>query len=302
MSSNIKGLVFGCLAGISYGTNPLGALHLYREGLNPDTVLCYRFSWAVLFLAILMLLNRGSGSSVQALFRKFSVNRREVGILAILGILFAACALTLFASFNYMDAGLASTLLFLYPMEVALIMGVFFRERLHLQTGLSIALSLVGILLLYRGGEGGASLSTLGVILVFISSLTYAVYIVVVNRANLAMGSVKLTFYVMVFCLLSLLLYSVTLGSGLPPVPANGAQWGWGIMLGFVPTVLSLVFMAKAVKIVGSTPTAILGALEPLTAVVIGVTVFGEVLTGRLVAGILLILLAVTLLALKKKA
>jgi drug/metabolite transporter (DMT)-like permease len=71
-------------------------------------------------------------------------------------------------------------------------------------------------------------------------------------------------------------------------------------MLGLVPTVLSLIFMVKAVKIIGSTPTAILGALEPVTAVAIGVLVFGEVLTGRLIVGIFLILGSTVLIALKK--
>lgn len=231
----------------------------------------------------------------------FKIQKREVAPLAILGFLFAFCALALYAAFNYMDAGLASTLLFLYPLEVALIMGLFFKERMAAKTGVAIALSLVGIGLLYRGGEGGTALSTVGLILVFLSSLTYAIYIVYVNKADLKMGSLKLTFYVMIFCLLCLLLYSVTLGSGLPPMLTTTSSWGWALMLGFVPTVLSLVLMAKAVKIVGSTPTAIMGGLEPLTAVVIGVCVFDEMLTVRLSLGIALVLLSVIILALKKK-
>lgn len=324
LRDSIKGICYGCLAGICYGTNPLGALHLYKEGLSPETVLSYRFAWAVVILALMLVFRNGlrcahglrdiHGSKsdsknglmcavvcfIKSVARKFAVGRRDLGILAVLGVLFAACALTLFASFNYMDAGLASTLLFLYPMEVAVIMGLFFKEKLNLRTLVSILVSMVGIALLYRGGKGGASLSSLGVILVFASSLTYAVYIVVVNRVRPAMGSVKLTFYVMFFCLLCLLLYSAILGSGFPPMPASAAQWGWGFMLGFVPSVLSLVFMAKSVKIVGSTPTAITGALEPLTAVCIGVFVFGEIMTGRLMLGILLILLSVIVLAAKK--
>ena len=59
--------------------------------------------------------------------------------------------------------------------------------------------------------------------------------------------------------------------------------------------------MVKAVKSIGSTPTAILGALEPVTAVSIGVLVFGEILTSRLIAGIILILGSVVLIAVKKK-
>ncbi len=298
---SLKGFVFGCLAGISYGTNPLGALHLYKEGLSPETVLCYRFGWAVLLLGLLLFFGKSkSEHSNNTVLNKFRINKRELPVLIVLGFLFAGCALTLFESFNYMSAGLACTLLFLYPMEVALIMGVFFKEKLTAKVAVSIALSLGGVLLLYRGGEGGAALSGVGVLLVFLSSLMYAVYIVVVNKANLKIRPIKLTFYVMLFCFVTLLVYAVTLGGGFPPLPANLNQWGWGFVLGLVPSVMSLVFMAKAVKLVGSTPTAIMGALEPLTAVIIGVMVFGEVLTGRLVAGIVLILIAVTLLAIKK--
>lgn len=293
-----RGIVYGCAAAVCYGTNPLGALFLYREGLSPESVLCYRFSTAVVLLAVLLFLNGGRAKSLR---EKFVVRKSEIPALAVLGVLFAACALTLYASFNYMDAGLASTLLFLYPLEVALIMGLFFKEKLTSKTGMAILFSLTGIGLLYRGGEGGAALSTVGLLLVFLSSFTYAIYIVVVNKADLKMGSVKLTFYVMIFCLLSLLLYSITLGSGLPPVLSTASAWGWAFMLGLVPSVLSLVLMAMAVKIVGSTPTAIMGGLEPLTAVMIGVCVFGETLTTRLVLGIILVLASVIVLAVKKK-
>lgn len=314
-SSRCKGIFYGCLAAICYGTNPLGALNLYKEELSPEVVLCYRFAWAILLLGVFMLFRRDnyhdsgsgvvfqsdSGSGAASLRDKFAISFRDIPVLATLGLLFAACALTLFASFNYMDAGLASTLLFMYPLEVSIIMRLFFKERLTLITAFSIVISLAGIGLLYRGGDGGVALSTIGFILVMVSSLTYSVYIVIVNRSHLQMDSVKLTFYAVVFCFLFLLLYCATFGSGLPSIPANSVQWGWGLMLGFVPTVLSLVFMAKAVKLVGSTPTAITGALEPLTAVCIGVFVFGEAMTLRLALGIILILAAVSLLAIKKK-
>lgn len=180
-------------------------------------------------------------------------------------------------------------------------MALIYKERLTAKTGAAIALSLLGIGLLYRGGEGGMPLSSIGLLLVFLSSFTYAIYIVFVNKANLQMGPLKLTFYVMIFCLLFLTLYSVSLGSGLPPLLQSPSSYGWALMLGFVPTVLSLVLMTKAVKIVGSTSTAIMGGLEPLTAVVIGVCVFGETLTIRLALGILLVLASVVVLAVKKK-
>ena len=288
--ASLKGFIFAALSAICYGTNPLGALHLYAQNYSPETVLFYRFFTAALLLLAVML---AKGS-------RFKITLRECGALVAFGFLFAVSSLTYYASFKYMDAGLASTILFLYPLEVSVLMAIFFKEKIKLWTVVSIVVSMAGIVLLYRGGDGVA-LSTVGLALVFASSISYAVYMVMANRINLQMGSVKMTFYAICFCLVFLLLYSVTLGSGLPPVLTEATSWGWGFMLGLVPTVLSLIFMVKAVKSIGSTPTAILGALEPVTAVSIGVLVFGEILTSRLIAGIILILGSVVLIAVKKK-
>ena len=286
----LKGFIFAALSAICYGTNPLGALHLYAQGYSPETVLFYRFFTAALLLLV-VLLTQGT---------RFRITLREFGALVVFGFLFAVSSLTYYASFRYMDAGLASTLLFLYPLEVSVLMAVFFKEKIKALTIASIAISMAGVALLYHGGDG-IPLSTAGLALVFASSLSYAIYMVMAKGVNLQMGSVKMTFYAISFCMLFLLLYSVTLGSGLPPVFTRASSWGWGFMLGAVPTVLSLIFMVKAVKSIGSTPTAIFGALEPVTAVSIGVLVFGEILTGRLIVGIALILGSVILIAAKKR-
>ena len=285
----LKGFLFAALSAVCYGTNPLGALNLNAQGYSPENVLFYRFFTAALLL-FAVILAKGS---------HFRVTLKELAALIAFGFLFAVSSLTYYASFKYMDAGLASTLLFLYPLEVSVMMAIFFKERIKLWTIVSIAVSMSGVALLYRGGDGTA-LSTAGLALVFASSLSYAIYMVMANRINLQMGAVKMTFYAICFCLVFLLLYSVIFGSGFPPLFTQASSWGWGFMLGLVPTVLSLIFMVKAVKIIGSTPTAILGALEPVTAVAIGVLVFGEILTGRLIAGIVLILGSTVLIAVKK--
>ena len=72
--------------------------------------------------------------------------------------------------------------------------------------------------------------------------------------------------------------------------------WGNLLALAIFPTAISFLCTTQAIQYIGSTPTAILGALEPLTAVFFGVTIFGEVLTPRLGCGIIMIILAVTLI------
>ena len=284
-----KGIICGILAAVCYGTNPFGALPLYEEGVNTASVLFYRFSMAVLMLAVMLIVERKS----------FSVKKGELKTLASLGALFAVSSITYYQSFRFMDAGIASTILFVYPVMVAVIMAVFFKESVTLSTVSAIILALLGIGLLYRGGEG-ATLSTMGVILVMLSSLSYAVYIVIVNQSSIRMSSLKLTFYVLLICMMCLLAYSFTspdLHLQLPPSPR---AWFYACWLGLVPTILSLVLMTIAVHEVGATPTAIMGALEPLTAVAIGVLLFGESLTPRLMVGIVLILLAVMVIVLGK--
>jgi drug/metabolite transporter (DMT)-like permease len=142
----------------------------------------------------------------------------------------------------------------------------------------------------------------MGVLLVVISSLAYAVYIVVVNQSSIRMSSLKLTYYVLLVCMLSLLTYSLISSDLHLMLPPSLRAWFFACWLGLVPTVLSLVLMTIAVHEVGATPTAIMGALEPLTAVAIGVMVFDESLTFRLVVGIVLILSSVLLIVLGKRS
>ena len=278
-----RGCVLGAVAAASYGLNPLFTLPLYGAGMGVDSVLFYRYLLAAAMLGALMLVRRQS----------FAVRRRDLVPLAVMGLLFSFSSLFLFESYNHMDAGIASTILFLYPVLVAVIMAVGFHEKVSRITMLSIRLAFTGIAMLYKGG--GEPLSFLGVALVFLSSLCYAVYIVGVNRSSLrGLPTEKLTFYALLFGL-SVYVVRLRFCADLQAIPTPGL-WINAVSLALFPTIVSLVTMAAAIRAIGSTPTAILGALEPLTALFFGVVVFGERLTLRIVLGVVLILVAVTLI------
>ncbi|MBC5623420.1 DMT family transporter [Butyricimonas hominis] len=284
MNVKAKGYVLGAVAAATYGMNPLFALPLYEAGMNPDSVLFFRYLFAIPVLGI-MLKARG---------RSFKLKKQEILPLIIMGLLVALSSLTLFQSYNYMEAGIASTLLFVYPIMVALIMAILFKEKLTIQTILCIMLALGGIGLLYKGGDGN-TLNLTGIMLVMVSALSYAIYIVSVNRPKLKdIATLKLTFYVLLFGL-SLFFVRVDFGQSLHVVD-TWYLWGNLVALAIFPTAISFLCTTQAIQYIGSTPTAILGALEPLTAVFFGVTVFGESLTLRLSCGILMIILAVTLI------
>lgn len=283
------GMLCGIGAAVAYGTNLLGALKLYAVGMPTGCVLFYRFSLAFVLMGIVLWV-RGEN-----LF----VTRRELAVVTLLGLLFSASSLTLYLSFHYIEAGVASTILFVYPVITAAIMAVFFKEKITWNTVVSILLAMVGVVLLYWTGSTGR-LSTAGVVLVLISALTYAVYIVTVDRARLSLSAFKINFYVLFYCALSMVVYSLVSGQPLmwPPTAESWFYVGW---LALVPAILALVLMVYAAKYVGSTTTAVLGALEPLTAVVLGIVVFGESFSARLAVGIVFVLSAVVVIALGRK-
>ena len=189
MNAKAKGYILGSIAAASYGMNPLFALPLYKAGMDPDSVLFFRYLFAIPLLGIM----------IKARGRSFKIQRKETFPLIIMGLLVALSSLTLFLSYNYMAAGIASTLLFVYPIMVALIMAMVFKEKLALQTIVCMLLALGGIGLLYKS-EDGSTLSLIGTLLVFASSLSYAIYIVGINQTSLKnVATLKVTFYVLLF-------------------------------------------------------------------------------------------------------
>lgn len=290
MNSKLKGYLWGAIGGATYGMNPLFTLPLYQEGMSPDSVLFFRYLFAIPILALMMKFTHVD----------FKITFREIPPLAFMGIMFALCSLTLFQSYNYMDAGIASTILFLYPILVALIMTFIFKEKLSPVTIFCLLMATAGIGLLYKG-EDGATLSLVGTILVIISALTYAIYIVGINRTRLKkMNTIKVTFYVLLFGWSLFAVRSMIDGGILFPPADKWFLWGNLLALGLLPTAISLLTTTIAIQHIGSTPTAILGALEPATAIFFGITVFNETLTFRETCGLILIIVAVCIVVIAK--
>lgn len=282
MNAKAKGYILGSIAAASYGMNPLFALPLYKAGMDPDSVLFFRYLFAIPLLGIM----------IKARGRSFKIQRKETFPLIIMGLLVALSSLTLFLSYNYMAAGIASTLLFVYPIMVALIMAMVFKEKLALQTIVCMLLALGAIGLLYKS-EDGSTLSLIGTLLVFASSLSYAIYIVGINQTSLKnVATLKVTFYVLLF---GLSLFVVRLlYSGVLNTPDQWYLWANLLALAVFPTAISFLCTTGAIQYIGSTPTAILGALEPVTAIFFGIAVFGESLTVRESFGLVMIIVAVT--------
>lgn len=285
MLTKIQTLGFICaaLSAALYGTNPAFAVPLYHAGMNPVSVLIFRYALGVPFLALLLICR---GESV-------AMGRRQILPVAALGVGMAFSSLMLYEAYLRMNPGVASTLLFMYPVLTALLMSIFFHEKFRLVTGCCLVLMGIGIYFLLIGPEG-ASVNLEGMIYITLSSLAYAIYLVAVkvSRAIRSLPTINSLLYQLFFG--SFLFLAMLPFVTLTP-PASVSEWGLLMGIAFLPTVLSLLLTMKAISLIGPTPTAIFGGLEPVTAVVLSIVILGEGITLREIGGGILILMATLL-------
>lgn len=279
--SRLRGYIITIIGSACYGLNPLFALPLYGEGVTPYTVLFYRYALATLLVGAVMLARRQS----------FRVSRGQLLPLLCMGALFAGSSTCLFVSFTYIDAGIASVLLFTYPIFVSLISSWLFREKQGWITWASIAVAFGGVCLLTE--TDGAAVSPAGLALAIASGLTYALYLIGVNRSALRdMPVVTISFYALLTGTAGLGAFCLTDPAGL--LLPSATAWFNTAGLALFPTLISMLFVTYGVHTIGSTPAAIIGALEPLTALAVSVLVFGGRLSAANMAGFALVLCAVT--------
>ena len=285
----LAGYLAGLVAGVSYGTNPLFAKPLLESGVPVLVMLFFRYGMSAAILAAWMACRHEA----------FKAEKRELGLLGILGVLFACSSLFLFTSYEFIPSGLATTLVYLYPVFTALIMVVL-RFYPSWQTWLSIIATFGGILLLSTP-SAGAEIRLPGIILAIMSALSYALYLVIVNRSRRIkkVSEHTLTLYALMTGTAMFLIIRLFQGGSILEGVDSPADWGNLLGLAVVPTMISMLTLAVSSRYIGPTRTSILGVFEPLTAIMIGTVLFGEPLTPKMAAGVAICVGAVVFMILK---
>ncbi|HCA09711.1 DMT family transporter [Chryseobacterium sp.] len=277
-----KGYLLGVLSSVSFGLIPIFILPLKKAHFSMDITLFYRFLFSALMVGGYLLYSKES----------LKINKKEALILSVLGVCYALSSEFLFIGYDFLTPGIASTVLFIYPVIVALIMFFFYKEKLTKLSVLSLFFAFAGVIVLCLKGKG-LEINFAGLGIVMLSSLFYALYIVIVNKSDLKVSGFKLSFYSMLFTSAFFMIKASSEGESFA-IPSVSVFLNF-IVFAFLTTVISSLCLVYAIKYIGSTPTAILGALEPVVAVLISVLMFHERFTTNLLIGITLILLGVTL-------
>ena len=260
-----KGYAYGLISSISYGLIPLFILPIKQANFSMDTTLFYRFFFSALIVGAYLFITKQS----------FKIDVKQLPILVVLGLLYGISADALFLGYDYLSAGIASTLLFVYPLIVAIIMAVFFKERITISTILAIIFVLAGVILL-SFKDGKFELNPLGLGIVFVSALGYGLYIVTVNKSKVRdIKGFTLSFYSFLF---TTIYYAIKMIIHKESFILPSLELTFNFFtFAFVTTVISSIALIFAIKNIGSTATSILGASEPVVAVAVSVMILVKI-------------------------
>ena len=287
----IIGYPAGIITGITSGLNPLFAKPLMSNGVSTEAILFFRYGIAVILLGAYLLIKR----------ENFKISLKQAGILLVLGLLYTASSTFLFEAYKYIASGLATTLVFLSPAMVAIIM-VFLKVVPSWPVWLSIVATFAGVMIM-TGGTGSEAINLSGVLLAIASAFAYSLFIVIINRSK-AISSISnslLTFYTLIVGTIVFFTRSSLSGTELMSGLDGVMAWGNLIGLAVLPTIVSTASLAIATRNIGATKASVLEVFEPITAILIGTVVFGEALTANIIIGIVISIVAVTFMIMVTK-
>ena len=280
---HLKGVIYAVISSTTFGLIPLFTVPLLQGGVSSQTLLFYRFLFATLMMIAVVWIKKID----------MKLNFNQLRVVFGLSILYALTAILLIESYKDIPSGIATTIHFLYPLAVTLIMSWFYGEQTSTITYIALSVSIIGVLLLAWGNHDGGNFR-IGVLLALGTVVTYALYIVGVMKSRASkIDSIILTLYVLLVCTMLFFLYAMTT-SGIEPIHGY-IEWRDLIMVALLCTVISDYTLVLAIKKIGSTMTSILGSMEPMTAVVVGVVYFGERFDMVSIAGVILIIIAVVM-------
>lgn len=284
-SNKIKGIFYIAIASIAFGIMPILAKLAYKGGANPINTLALRFTFASIILFIYI-------KTKKLLLR---VSKEQIKLILFMGVIgYSMTSILLFIAYNYIDVGIAGMILHTYPLMVMILSIIIYKEKFKLKKFLYLMVTTIGVFIMLDIKVG--SINTIGVVLVLLSALCYAIYVLGASNDKVKnIDSYVMTFYISI---ISAIVGSTT---GIVTNSFNNPINFYGIisilLIAFISTVVALMAFLKGVKLIGPTNSAIFSALEPIVSLVLGVIILGESISFKIIIGSTIIILAMIELA-----
>lgn len=283
-----KGIMFTILSALLFGVTPILASKTYSMGSNPETLTFYRNFLVVPILFTIMLIKKID----------FKISRKTALDIVLVGCLGrGVTTLTLYSSYDYIGVGTATTIHFLYPVFVALICFVFYKEKLDLPKIFALGIACAGVMFFLEKGSGDG---LVGLVIAVVSSITYAVYMVGMDKRKLKdINPFKVSFYMAIAVAMGMLLYNIPTKKIVFALPPKAFLYT--LIVAVCTSLLAVIFLQIGIKHLNATVASIFCLFEPIACSVAGVIFLSEKMTVMKIIGSVLILSAVVLIMLAPK-
>ena len=285
---NIKGIIYTICSAMLFGITPLLARIVYSYGASSITVVFFR---SLLVLPILWLLAKRQGISLR-------IERYELKNLALIALFGSGLTnILLFTSYEYIDVGTATTLHFLYPVAVSILCMVMYRDVLPKVKLISLGIAMIGTFCFFMNSSGG---NILGYLFAMASAITYAFYMVQMEKTRLAHRNAYLiSFYIAMFVVVETLALHLITPSITIQIPLQG--YGILLLLGIVSSFLAVVLLQYGIALLGSSTASLFCLFEPITSVLCGALFLSESITLWKLAGCIIIFSALIIMTIAEK-
>ncbi len=281
-----KGIAFGILAALIYGFTPILGKLSYLEGSNSMSLTFYRNLFSIPFLFFMLRYKK-----VEIKINKFEF--KKLAILASLGS--TLTAVTLYGAYNFISVGMATTIHYIYPVLVTAACILIFKEKVSKEKIIALIMSTMGVMMFFEG-----SFSIIGVTLALLSGIFFAAHVLFIDKSGLnEMFAFKITFYLSIFSSAYLFIAGMLSGSLIFYMTLKG--WLFTVLIAFFAAFLANTFIPLGIKYAGPTVTSIVGMLEPITSVILGILILGEPITARSMMACIFILTGVLIIILAKE-
>lgn len=275
----VKGCFFAIVSAVIFGCMPLMAKNIYKNGVNPMTLVFLRNLFSLLPLGMLA-------------YREQKTLKAPLSVIPSIGLIsFLGCSITpilLFSSYQHIASGLATVIHFAYPSFVILAEILFLRKKVRASSLISLLLCIAGISMFYTPAQ---AFSFTGAVLALLSGVTFAGYVVLLSLFDSSrLSGFLFSFYTTLAS--AIITLCICIPANQLALPTTLSGWGLCILFSLLVTTCALVLFQRSIFLIGGPGASILSTLEPITSVFIGIVIFQEPLGIRILIGTALVIAA----------
>jgi drug/metabolite transporter (DMT)-like permease len=283
-----KGIIFTMISAIVYGISPVLIKSAYDGGATAASVAFLR----ILSLPVLLAIMRTKKISL-------SLTRRETkDVIISCGVGFGITTLLLFGSYAHISVGMATNLHFIYPITVSVVCVCFFHDKFSMRMAFALVMCTAGVFL-FMENTPGTGAGTKGIVMALVSGLTYAFFLVYVDKSEMKnMNHFKLSFWLSIM----LTIFFGVYGTLTETLVLNLTKTAWIICAAnsILCAVVAVTALQIGIQLSGAATASILSTLEPITSFVLGVMILGEAYSTAKIIGVVCVVAAVLTVSVKK--